>query len=129
MTKMAEQKEGMHTALRKLAEAATPGPWYDTNGAVWIDTRAQVCCGRGYEECCGNPDVEGGQEQLADSNPTDAAFIAAANPSTVLALLKENEELRDLLTRVRGELGYGGLPERVHRMLLEQINTVLKDRT
>ena len=121
---MSEKVE--HTELRKLAEAATPGPWYDTNGAVWIDTRQQVCCGRSYEECCGNPDIEGGQEQVADSSPTDAAFIAAANPETVLALLAERDRLLDLLTRIRDELGYGDLPARL-RNFIEECNAALKD--
>jgi len=77
--------------LRKLAEAATPGPWEATDGVVWIDTREQVCCGlccgRGYQECCGEPDVIGGQEKVADANAPDAAFIAAFNPQTAIALL------------------------------------------
>lgn len=82
------------TELRKLAEAATPGPWEATDGVVWIDTREQVCCGRGYQECCGEPDVIGGQEKVADTNASDAAFIAAANPTAVLALLDELTALR-----------------------------------
>jgi hypothetical protein len=73
--------------LRELAAKATSGPWFDTEGAVWIDTREQVCCGRGTDQCCGEPDVIGGQELVAQCGQTDAAYIAAANPSVITALL------------------------------------------
>lgn len=82
-----ELEAGALDELERLASAATQGPWFDSDGVVWFDSREQVCCGRGYHQCCGEPDIIGGQEKLAESNPTDAAFIAAANPATVLALI------------------------------------------
>ena len=69
--------------LRRLAQAATPGPWFSTNGTVWYVTTG------------GNGEPE--QDKLADSNEDDAAFIAAANPETMLELLDEIERLRGLL--------------------------------
>jgi len=66
--------------LRKLAEAATPGPWIAGNGNVLSDTtgmshfRPALRCGFG--------------------RPDDAEYIAAANPATVLALLDELDRLR-----------------------------------
>lgn len=84
----------MTNDLREKAEAATPGPWEATDGVVWIDTREQVCCGRGYQECCGEPDVIGGQEKVADTNAPNAAYIAAANPAAIIALLDELDALR-----------------------------------
>ena len=54
--------------LRRLAEAATPGPWW---------TSDKLKC---------HPDLE-----LSD----DTAYIAAASPDVVLGLLDEIEELAD----------------------------------
>ena len=69
--------------LRRLAEAATPGPWeHDGEGEVW---------GRGYDMI---------------SHPcmvADARYIAAANPSVVLALLDAAAE-RDALREDLAEL-------------------------
>jgi hypothetical protein len=58
-------------ALRKIAEAATPGPW-----SVWLhdDPRLRF--------------VSDGQGNIADEvGPDDAAHIAAFDPQTVIALL------------------------------------------
>jgi hypothetical protein len=60
--------------LRRLAQAATPGPWDHEAGSVGA-----------------------GDEWVVDSfkdHEADAAFIAAANPATVIALLDERDELR-----------------------------------
>ncbi len=80
--------------LRKLAEAATPGPWAVKMGDIVQLTDA----GKGYpldmypdsadiaSRCdCGN----GGR--IADNN---SAFIAAASPDRVIALLDEIERLQ-----------------------------------
>lgn len=98
-----------HDELRKLAEAATPGPWklgglqsydgaslapfrcvyrsdaetHDTRLYVWGDSREAL-----LEEDADQ------REPLFDCD-ADAAFIAAANPSAVLALLDENARLRE----------------------------------
>lgn len=91
--------------LREKAEAAMPGPWEATDGVVWIDTREQVCCGRGYQECCGEPDVIGGQEKVADTNAPNAAYIAAANPSTVLELIADLTSAKAEIERLKEENG------------------------
>lgn len=75
---------GDHAELARLAEAATPGAW-----RAWITRRRQ-------------PEIytDGGPEDQNDKiasgvlRKEDAAFIAAANPATVLALLAENAALR-----------------------------------
>jgi hypothetical protein len=86
---MSEQNE-----LKRLAELATPGPWYAEGQAVTIDTRFQICCGRSQGECCGDPEVEGEYRAVADkASPDDAAFIAAANPAVILKLLDRIEAL------------------------------------
>lgn len=64
-------------ALRETAEKATKGEW-----AVWLD-----------DEVYSTNGVENQQIAIAFSknDMRDAEFIAAANPSTVLALLDELE--------------------------------------
>lgn len=75
-------------ALRKLADAATPGPW-----AV-EDERGEVVTRHWQGETpvvCGPPRARGW-----DLDPEDAAFIAAAR-TAVPALLDEVERLRTAL--------------------------------
>ncbi|MDF3188051.1 hypothetical protein [Pseudomonas paracarnis] len=60
-----------YTELKRLAEAATAGPW--VHGGNWVSTER------------GN--------SVADCPRGDEKFIAAANPSAVLALIAENERL------------------------------------
>lgn len=72
--------------LKALAESATPGPWvksapgevssadYEVDGEIMCD---HIASGFG----CGS------------SDPDDAAFVAAANPETILAMLAEIERL------------------------------------
>ena len=61
--------------LRRLAEAATPGPWSTAAFQLVIDAARRIDVGM-----CGHRD--------------DAAFIAAANPAAVLALLDDADALR-----------------------------------
>lgn len=71
--------------LRRLAEAATPGPWSTAAFQLVIDVARRIDVGM-----CGHRD--------------DAAFIAAANPATVLALLDaaaERDALAAAVERVR----------------------------
>ncbi len=82
--------------LRALAEGATPGPWTTiSRGAYWGEEEGDV---RGPD----GQDIYGAEfvQPLNRQNTTrghawfrDTAFIAAANPATVLALLDEIEEL------------------------------------
>lgn len=77
--------------LKRLAEAATPGPWVldellaDFYGfEVRTSTDGKVC---------------------ADASEQDAAHIAAANPVVVLELIRQREELLASLKEVR-DLGH-----------------------
>jgi hypothetical protein len=63
-----------HDELRRLAQAATPGPWTSTGFRVSDTTVAKYLTAR-------------------TETHADAAFIAAANPATVIALLDERDEL------------------------------------
>lgn len=82
---MSEKVE--HTELRKLAEAATPGP-----------LEARLCFGI-PADCVdyGVISHATGKETCRVWAEDDARFIAAANPSTVLALLAERDRLREAL--------------------------------
>lgn len=77
--------------LREVAETATAGPWgtdcrLDDRGEPWIMIGSPM----GYDDVC---------------TEDDAAFIAAANPATVLALLDalsaERERADRALQKVR----------------------------
>ena len=73
------------TELRRLAEAATPGPWATAAFQLVIDVARRIDVGM-----CGHRD--------------DAAYIAAANPAVVLALLDaaaERDALAAKVERVR----------------------------
>ena len=78
--------------LRRLAEAATPGPW-EAFGAVggrrgerWLGVTTDM---RAIESARAG-DVFAAQ----DCTRQDALFIAAANPAAVLALLDDADALR-----------------------------------
>lgn len=70
-----------YTELKRLAEAAYPGPWYLENGMNQVrDNADDFVCETGEDE------------------PINSAFIAAANPAAVLALIAENERLHKLVS-------------------------------
>lgn len=82
--------------LRKLAEAATPGPWRFPSRAVKnvVDIAPPHSFVVVY---CKDEEAERRQREA------DAAFIAAANPQAVIGLLDERDELRAALLNERGE--------------------------
>ena len=66
--------------LEVLAKAAQPGPWSVDSDADYRDAAPYICSARlGYTVVSRDGVME----------DDDAAFIAAANPQTVLALLAE----------------------------------------
>ena len=89
-----------HAELRRLAEAATPGPWKhesqkDESGSYqtvqWVMAGdpewAHVLVAEDHATVLHGPHVE----IPAEAN---AAYIAAANPATILSLLDEIDRLR-----------------------------------
>ena len=99
---------GDHAELARLAEAATRGPWVSEHsvdewgvsviasnetGHISNPTRGQVCH---VSVVAG---ASGDDPDLAQAN---AAFIAAANPATVLALLAEIAALRAACDNANG---------------------------
>lgn len=81
--------------LRRLAEAATPGPWASGDPAFG-DGRAQ--CIFSISSRAMGRDVQGPNLRPA---LFDVEFIANANPAVVLALLDERDALAAKVERVR----------------------------
>ena len=87
--------------LRRLAQAATPGPWYVT-GKLTRYVEARIDGGLIQEvAACGPTKADGGYGPQQEAN---ASLIAAANPATISELLdrleaaeKERDVLRDRL--------------------------------
>ena len=95
--------------LRALAEAATPGEW----GVLPADT-TEIVSRSGYDIATtwdamknDRADVYNTDYKRTDQN---AAYIAAANPQTVLALLDRIAELEEAVVMVREQA------ERVDRL-------------
>ena len=92
--------------LKRLAEAAYPGPWYVENGMDQVrDNADDFVCETGEDE------------------PINSAFIAAANPAAVLALIAENERLKNRL-EVDPRHDYDGISTRdaTVKVLDEQVD-------
>lgn len=81
--------------LVRLAEAATPGPWKQhlVDDTTVICSHGDVCC----------TFANGGRDDDVDFDTdterceANAAFIAAANPQTILALTARVKELEEAL--------------------------------
>jgi hypothetical protein len=91
--------------LESKAKAATPGEWQHEDGrnvGLYIDGRFEYS----LVAYCGGPDRENMHE-----GPANAAYIASANPATILALVAlirrlqaENDDLMEQLV-IRSESG------------------------
>lgn len=80
-------------AIRDTAKKATPGSWW-AGECKPADGHALAWLGNWFVDC------EGGQRNYVDPS-LDAAYIAAAQPATVIALLDEIESLRKDADRYR----------------------------
>lgn len=69
-----------NTELKRLAEAATPGPWYQHGGIMQVLSHDCETVCETFED---------------DGECPDAQFIAAANPAAVLALIADLDEARN----------------------------------
>ena len=74
--------------LRKLADAATPGPWIKRGYVLGIG--------------CG---VDGVTAVAHHTTSADADFIAAANPAAILSLIQQRDELLAALKSARRAIG------------------------
>ena len=92
--------------LRRLAQAATPGPWaytkdskdFPVNGYVTVRDCIYSVCVLPYEGI------------RADNRVTaNGLFIAAANPAAILALIQQRDELLAALNSAASVSHSGGL--------------------
>ena len=99
--------------LKALCERATPGPWMHTPG-YYNDSGGQ------YDQIDSPVEIISGE--WGGPSGDNAAFIAAANPATILALLSANREMREALAAIeatdtefhetgRDQWGYAELEE------------------
>jgi hypothetical protein len=100
------------TDLRKLAAAASPGPWYQfDHGGKIDDTRYY---GEGYAGAVWGPKGPGygiitmSREDF-DTDRENAAYIAAANPQAILALLDERDALTARVAELEAALNEAAL--------------------
>lgn len=96
--------------LRRLANEATPGPWYlrtnrhrNTDGTAWgwLDTQQA-----GDQNPPAGVNVTWSSGRKSDSN---AMYLAAANPATILALLDDLERVkaqRDAYLNLLSDVAY-----------------------
>ena len=75
--------------LKALCERATPGPWMHTPG-YYNDSGGQ------YDQIDSPVEIISGE--WGGPSGDNAAFIAAANPATILALLSANREMREAVS-------------------------------
>ncbi|WP_341986876.1 ead/Ea22-like family protein [Pseudomonas aeruginosa] len=89
-----------HAELRRLAKAATPGPWRVQTGCSWRRIGTDSGDGDVLRPCThphdGWPDIVAPAENLK--------YIASANPNTILALLDEIDRLKAENEALRGAL-------------------------
>src|SRR6185437_2057895 len=91
--------------LKRLAEEATPGPWtqWVEHGDVWSGVPERNSPGNmgggslGIRVCdCDADDYDGENDEEAEAQAkATAAYIAAANPQTILALIERLETLEE----------------------------------
>ena len=76
--------------LKRLAEAATPGPWV-------VDGDTDAFTGGPHvmtEDGAGLLGMWDGQYEIdSDAQEANAAYIAAANPAAILELIRQRDEL------------------------------------
>ncbi len=89
-----------HAELRRLARAATPGPWRVQTGCSWRRIGTDSGDGDVLRPCThphdGWPDIVAPAENLK--------YIASANPKAILALLDEIDQLKAENEVLRGAL-------------------------
>ena len=113
------------TTLRQLAEAATPGPWYaHENGTIWrrpIKDLYQYGGGVAGDKSIASAS-KGWHDENAKGYPVEAnaAYIAAANPAAILALLDTIDAQRKLLERAETVLSasYGDFYDEIFEVVV-----------
>ena len=89
--------------LKKLAEAATPGPWW-SDQCEPADGHALAWIGNYFVDC------DGGQRNYREQLD-DAAFIAAANPQMIQRMIGCMEVMATALESTETEMRYAGFSQ------------------
>ncbi len=90
--------------LRQLASAATPGPWESEAAATRVGALHRVTYAAAADGMnAGARFVVANAEGTEGNDRNNAAFIAAANPATFLAMLDEIDRLRAKVSDMRSE--------------------------
>lgn len=106
------------TELRRLAEAATPGGWTASGTIVWsLDAKSVVAAASATETSSGLVEYERPKLSGIIQPSRNAAYIAAANPQTTLALLDRLAKLEALLEQAR-------MARTEYRALLDRIRDI-----
>lgn len=93
------------TTLRQLAEAATPGPWDVYGAVVWSpDARSVIAGASATEPTSGVVEYERPKWSAINQPARNAAYIAAANPQAILALLDRLERAETLVAQCKATL-------------------------
>ena len=112
--------------LRRLAQAATPGPWYVT-GKLTRYVEARIDGGLIQEvAACGPTKADGGYGPQQEAN---ASLIAAANPATISELLDHlevAEKERDKLKELNSALCTKSNSQVIHNARLAEENDALR---
>jgi hypothetical protein len=97
--------------LERLARAATPGPWVWTPRVLQGDAQyagygdmGGFVTPNGFPVCWFGDNETYYPTEGTPPSDTDTAFIAAANPATILAILSERAELLAAVERMRAGL-------------------------
>lgn len=80
--------------LKRLAQAATPGPWVTSDDGHTISSYHPE---RGYCIHMGYPDRDAFWAAMHKVYEADSRYIAAANPQTILSLIEGYERMREAL--------------------------------
>lgn len=88
-------------ALEKLADGATPGPWITETGTetVWVGP-SKASAAKVARIICPVDVGPGYITEYVEQQTANAAFIAAANPATIKALIAELKEARAVIDRL-----------------------------
>lgn len=115
----------MNTAeLKKLAEAATPGPWVMWTSCSWRrlkNAEGVGVCVPFVNRVDKHPDMEVSSE--------DSAFMEAANPAAILKLLEINAELVEALRIVMACAGdISAVPDGLLEMALDDVDEETREQ-
>lgn len=98
---MSQDIKSLRAELKRLAEAATPGPW-QLSAYQWADdsrSYANVVPANGGYSICGQKSNR--ENSRAPQRRADLSYIAASNPAALLALIAHIEALEAEIQKLK----------------------------